>query len=153
MRLSEVQKRAIRVGSPTRWLGHREIGVPGDTMTALERRGLAEVKTQDRRMVYRLTEAGNALRVDWAIDSLWQPSDHTPVATWCPECGDHQPDSTPGGRCACGGEVIRKLEDGQRVQLRHGRHGVVRDHPEPLRVVVESMGRTADYRPDEIEAV
>lgn len=61
MKLSEAQKNALRVGSPYYWRGAREVRVSGDTMAALERRGLAEVREEQkpyRRCVYRLTNDG-----------------------------------------------------------------------------------------------
>lgn len=76
MTLSAQQRLALEVGSLTRWLGTREVGVMGSTMVGLERRGLAEVSTagdlglgytgpgSPRRMLYRLTPAGVALDLE-----------------------------------------------------------------------------------------
>lgn len=100
MRLSDVQKRAIRRGY-TAWQGHRESGVSGDTMAALERRGLAEVRSvRDPyvRCIYRLTAAGDALRCSWARDD--EPVERVPVAGVCDFCGAHWPDiACQGQRC------------------------------------------------------
>lgn len=108
-RLNDVQRRAIRVGSRSVMLGRKEVRVEGSTMVALERRGLATVETTDkpyRRMVYRLTAAGNELRVQWLLAEQEQPVAHTPVAVRCTHCGAEYPDGTPGGSCgACGLEV------------------------------------------------
>lgn len=119
MRLSHVQRSAIRAGSPRQWLGARETGVQGNTMVALEQRGLADVREQRRpyrRLVFRLTDAGNALRVDWAIDSATQPVEHTPIRVRCTHCGATAADGTPGGSChECGltvEEVCPDCEDG-----------------------------------------
>lgn len=105
MALSKPQQRAIREGSPTAWLGCRETGIAGDTMAALERRGLAEVTQENGRgrCLYRLTAAGNALRVEWAIAVATAPVEHTPIRTRCTHCGAEAPDGTPGGACGeCG---------------------------------------------------
>ena len=58
--LSPQQKDALRVGRCDRWLGTRECGTMGSTMTALARRGLAEVRLErpGGRFLYRLTPTG-----------------------------------------------------------------------------------------------
>lgn len=61
MTLTDVQARAVEVGSAARWLGARETGVQGNTMVALQQKGLAEQREERkpyRRFVYRLTKAG-----------------------------------------------------------------------------------------------
>lgn len=87
----------------------------GSTMVALERKGLAEVATaadvpalRDRspRFVYRLTSAGNALRVEWAIAASTRPVAHEPIRVRCTHCGAEFPDGTPGGSCSCGMPVV-----------------------------------------------
>lgn len=103
MKLTPAQARGIDRGRATAWAGARETGVPGDTMAALERRGLAEVRHDGRRCLYRLTAEGNALRVDRAIEVATEPVEHVPVRTRCTHCGDVQEDSTDGGSCGrCG---------------------------------------------------
>lgn len=70
--LTDTQVSALFGGKPDVWQGAQEVGVRGDTMRALERRGLARVAVMDRvgrivagetyagdnRLVYRLTPAG-----------------------------------------------------------------------------------------------
>jgi hypothetical protein len=110
MRLNPIQKRAINVGSPRVWLGCAEVQVDGTTMDALARRGLAEVRLagdvratgNPRRFVYKLTAAGNELRVDWAINEAARPVEHTPIRVRCTHCSEEFPDGTPGGSCRCG---------------------------------------------------
>ena len=62
VRLSATQKHAIEVGSRLHFAGAREVGVMGNTMLALEERGLAYVQHDGRRHIYRLTEAGGRER-------------------------------------------------------------------------------------------
>lgn len=110
MRLSDIQKGAVIAGRPDKWLGTREVGVAGNTMQALEWRGLAvvrEARRPYRRLVYRLTDAGNALRVEWALAAVGQPVEHVPIRVRCTHCGAEFPDGTVGGSCgACGLEVV-----------------------------------------------
>lgn len=82
-RLSERQVYAVKVGGAS-WQGARESGVTGDTMAALERRGLAEVRQEKTRSdgtpygrcLYRLTNAGAELRLllkpldEWSEEEL-----------------------------------------------------------------------------------
>lgn len=109
-RLTEPQRHAIRVGSPRQWLGTREVGVSGDTMDALARKGLAEVRRAQKpypRHIYRLTQEGNELRIEWRLVSLAEPVEHTPVRVRCTHCGTEFADGTPGGSCgACGLTVV-----------------------------------------------
>lgn len=70
MRLSGPQRHALAVGSRTAWLGCREVGVAGDTMAALERRGFAKTSHDGRRCVYHLTDAGLRERVRLLIREL-----------------------------------------------------------------------------------
>lgn len=113
MKLSPQQERAIRRGSPKLWLACAQNGVRGDTMDALERRGLAEVSRRGRAMTYRLTAAGAALRAEWAIDEATTQAVHVPVPVRCTHCGQRYPDGTDGGSCgACGLEVRAEAEGG-----------------------------------------
>lgn len=106
MRLSEAQRFGIRNGRDY-WQACRDSGTNGTTMDALARRGLAEVQrdANGRGMEYRLTPAGNALRVEWAIARASRPVEHTPVRVRCTHCGEEFPDGTPGGSCSCGAVV------------------------------------------------
>lgn len=82
-RLTETQAAALAAGSPRWWRGHRETGVQGSTMDALERRGLAtarfDVKPY-RRMVYRLTPAG--VRAQLGLHPLSEWTDEQMMATY-----------------------------------------------------------------------
>ena len=109
MRLTGQQRHAIRVGRPAQWLGHRETGVEGSTMVALQRRGLADVQTSDRRFVYRLTQDGNALRLQWAPAALEQPVAHQPIRVRCVHCGAEFPDGTHGGSCGDCGQLVEAI--------------------------------------------
>lgn len=67
MRLTKIQREALKLGRVDRWLGAAEVGVQGNTMQALAGRGLAEVRRvvwPHERLVYRLTSEGAAARHD-----------------------------------------------------------------------------------------
>ncbi|MCA1571088.1 MAG: hypothetical protein LC798_12345 [Chloroflexi bacterium] len=113
MRLSVAQRAAVRAGSPANWHGCRETDVRGDVMSALARRGLAEVRQEHDghgRFLYRLTPAGNALRVEWAMDRLAAPVAHTPIRVRCTHCAAEFGDGTPGGSCGRCGLTVEAID-------------------------------------------
>jgi hypothetical protein len=134
MRLSVAQRDAVIAGSPAHWYGCRETGVRGDVMSALDRRGLAEVRREhehDGRCLYRLTPAGNTLRVRWALDHLTEPVDHTPIRVRCTHCAAEFGDGTPGGSCGRCGLTVEVIE--------------TPPAPGGVRYVLESVGEQGRY--------
>lgn len=136
LRLSMAQKRAILLGSGLHYAGCREVGVSGATMIALRERGLAVIRTEHRpyrRMTYRLTEAGEGLRVAWedvererqvatgftgeplhasAVELMLRehpPIEHERIAVHCDHCGWDFDDGTGGGSCGRCGQVVRAV--------------------------------------------